>query len=71
MTVGRAGAPPCGSTGYRDPGLVNLNVPFELPVVVLGEQRADLLEHPVRGLVGDADLPLELLGADAAPGRRH
>jgi hypothetical protein len=46
-------------------GLVNLNLAAQGFVVVLGEQRADLLEHAVRGLVAGPDLALQLLRADA------
>jgi hypothetical protein len=49
--------------------LVDLNVPAERIVRVVGEQRANLLEHAVRGLVGDADFSLKLLGADPAASR--
>jgi len=51
--------------------LVDLNVAIELAIVVVGQERADLLEHPVRRLVGDADLALQLLGAYPTAGAAH
>jgi hypothetical protein len=50
--------------------LVNLDAAFQRPVVV-SQEGPDLLEHPVRGLVGDADFALQLLRADPAAGRGH
>lgn len=38
---------------------------------VIGKHRANLLEHAPSGLVGNARLPLNLLGRDAATGRGH
>lgn len=49
-----------------DVRLVNLNVPAERSAFVAHEFVADLVEHPPRGLVVDAYLPLKPLGGDTA-----
>src|SRR5258707_414275 len=63
----RIAAPDTAAT----PRLVYFHVAGQRRPVVLVQERADLLEHPMRGLVGDADLALQLLRADAAASGRH
>ena len=52
-------------------GLVDLDLAAQRSFLVVGEQGPNLLEHPMGGLVGDADFSLKLLGADATAGAAH
>ena len=52
--------------------LVQFDVTVERLIVVLGHELGpDHLEHPVRCLIGHAELSLELLGGNATPSARH
>jgi hypothetical protein len=44
-----------------DVGFIHLDRQSLQLHVRFGQQRADLLEHPPRGFIGDASLPLDLL----------
>ena len=62
--------PALSRTPAADVGFVNCNFAEE-DDIALGHELADLGEHPPGGLVGDADLPLKLLGRYAGSGRSH
>jgi hypothetical protein len=50
---------------------VHLDLAREFRAVIFLQERPNLLEHPPRALVGNANLPLKLLSTDSASRRSH